>query len=156
MRILVIFSMLTLLGCGLFRSSKEIKRDSLYTNAMTQQLKIHNEIKQDSLILYRQEGKQAILIVADAPFKWQENKGLEAGPGSYRIYTQQLNKGVEKHQYHTTTALGIKNEEEKKEKSEMNQQEKPLKSKTNMLKFGWLCLLLLVICLWVFSRLKRA
>lgn len=82
----MIFALLLLNSCAAFKEKRRLRIDSL----SQQKIKIQENFSEKWLNwddqLKEINSEQALLIKADAPFKWQVDSGLSGNAGNYQLY----------------------------------------------------------------------
>lgn len=81
--------LLLLNSCTIFKEKRRLKTDSLSYVNRTEQLGLMGQWHRSAYQFKDSNSSQAVLIRADAPFKWQADSGLTARAGNYQLYLVQ-------------------------------------------------------------------
>lgn len=87
-----VFAMLLLQCCMVLKEKNRLKRDSLSRIKIEEQWQWKQQWQKSELLFRDSNSLQAILIKADAPFRWQADSGLVGNAGNYQLYLSHSGK----------------------------------------------------------------
>ena len=149
----MIFALLLLASCAVLKEKSRLKRDSLSHISTSGQWELKQRWQHSGYLFKDSNSLQAILIKADAPFRWQADSGLTGKAGNYQLYLMHQGKSLTAMRQSARQDLTAEHSREKKELKKSVKIAKEVAS--SAAKNGLMLLLALILVVGLVFGLKR-
>ena len=122
----VISVLLLLNSCTVLKEKSRLKRDSLSRTSISEQWELKQQWQNSAYLFKDSNSLQAVLIKADAPFRWQADSGLSGKAGNYQLYLLHRGKVLKTESQSGKQNLAVKHKQEQQEVHKSVKEDKEL------------------------------
>jgi hypothetical protein len=121
-----IFVLLLLNSCTVLKEKSRLKRDSLSLISTSEQWELKQQWQNSAYLFKDSNSLQAVLIKANAPFRWQADSGLSGKAGNYQLYLLHRGKVLRTESQSGKQDLAVKQKQERREAHRSMKEDKGL------------------------------